>query len=152
MNSKMADIYNNLLEIAFFFGNRGYEGKCCQDLTLVEFLALRKIQESGEATAQEIGLSIRFTKSGATRIIDRLQKKGYVSRKRSPGDARFCCVTLSNKGRTILKGTYNKYTSLLEDLLENLNPKDVDGIKDAFKVFAKAIDIKSQRNNGREHT
>lgn len=46
-----------------------------------EFIALDKIFNTKNCPVQDIGLALGFTKSGATRIVNRLEKKGYVQKK-----------------------------------------------------------------------
>jgi DNA-binding MarR family transcriptional regulator len=83
MKNRISDIYNLLQELAWHFGDHGINGECCEDLSLCEFMALKVAYENNNISIQEIGSAINFTKSGATRIIDRLENKGYVKRERS---------------------------------------------------------------------
>ena len=61
-------------EIAWHIGNHGLNGECRGDLSLVEFMALKIACENKDFSIQEIGSTLNFTKSGATRIIDRLER------------------------------------------------------------------------------
>ena len=139
MNKNIPDIFNLLQEIALHFGNHGINGECCGDLSLIEFMALKKVNEKSSLSIQEIGTAINFTKSGATRIIDRLEDKGYVIRERSLEDARICCVTLTAGGRKTISNILDKYTVYINEVLKNLDPQMVDAIKDALDVLVKSV-------------
>jgi len=130
MNKKIPNIYNYLQEIALYFGNSGVNGKCCDDLSLVECIALKKAQESN-LSIQEIGTALNFTKSGATRIIDRLERKGYVTRERSPIDGRVCCVPVTKRGSEVITEITEKF--------QGLDPKIIDDIKDSLEILVKLI-------------
>jgi len=81
VEKRIIDIYNSLQEIAWHFGDHGINGKCCGDLSFVEFMALKKIYEDKDISIQEIGFNLNFTKSGATKIINRLEKKELCNRR-----------------------------------------------------------------------
>lgn len=139
MNKNIPDIYNSLQEIAWHFGNHGVNGECCGDLSLVEFMALKKVYEGKDFSIQDIGNALNFTKSGATRIIDRLESKGYVRRERSPVDGRVCCVTLTAKGKEVITTTVEKYTLYLEEILQDLDPHAINGIKEALTNLLRSL-------------
>ena len=139
MNKNIPDIYNFLQEIAWHFGNHGFEGECCEDLSLVEFMALKAAYENNNFSIQEIGGAINFTKSGATRIIDRLENKGYVKRERSLIDGRVCCVPVTDKGTQFISKIIKKDTNYVEELLQDLEPQVVDNIKTALEILVKSL-------------
>jgi MarR family transcriptional regulator, organic hydroperoxide resistance regulator len=139
MNKNISDIYNSLQEIALHFGNHGINGECCGDLSLIEFMALKKANEKSNPSIQEIGLAINFTKSGATRIIDRLESKGYVVREHSSADGRVCCVTVTVVGKETIRNIMEKYTVYLDDVLKDLKPLMVDKIKDVLEILVKSV-------------
>ncbi len=139
MNKNVPDIYNCLQEIAWHFGNHGFEGECCEDLSLVEFMALKAAYENRDFSIQQIGSAINFTKSGATRIIDRLENKGYVKRERSLIDGRVCCVPVTDKGAQFITKIINKDTNYVNELLQNLEPQVVDSIKTALEILVDSL-------------
>ncbi len=139
MNKNIPDIYNFLQEIAWHFGNHGFEGECCEDLSLVEFMALKAAYANNDLSIQEIGSAINFTKSGATRIIDRLENKGYVKRERSSIDGRVCCVPVTDKGTQVISKIIKKDTNYVEELLHDLEPQVVDNIKTALEILLKSL-------------
>lgn len=139
MKKNIQDIYSHLQEIAWHFGNNGLNGQCCGDLSLVEFMALKKVYENNDLSIQEIGSALNFTKSGATRIIDRLENKGYVTRERSPVDGRVCCVPVTKKGAEVMTKIMEKYTGYLEEMLGNLEPEMIDNIKNVLETLVKSM-------------
>ena len=135
MNKNILNIYSLLQELAWHFGSHGFNGECCEDLSLVEFMALKKAYENNNFSIQDIGIALNFTKSGATRIIDRLESKGYISRERSPIDGRVCCVTVTVKGKIVSTKIVKKYTTYLEESLKDLEPQTVDNIKEVLEIL-----------------
>lgn len=139
MNNNIPNIYRSLQQIAWHFGNHGFEGECCENLSLVEFMAIRKAYENNNCSIQEIGSALNFTKSGTTRIIDRLENKGYVIRARSSVDGRICCVPVTVKGVEVITKIMDKYTADLNEALKDLEPEVIDNIKDALETLIKSL-------------
>ncbi|MHC9545026.1 MAG: MarR family winged helix-turn-helix transcriptional regulator [Vulcanimicrobiota bacterium] len=97
------DLVELLDEVLWRFGSQSPEGYCCEDISYVEYRALRVVEKTETCTMHRIGQHLGFTKSGATRIIDRLERKGYAQRKRGKDDHRVCCVTLTDTGHSLVE-------------------------------------------------
>jgi DNA-binding MarR family transcriptional regulator len=142
MNQIISDIYDSLQKIAWHFGAHGINGECCGDLSFVEYTALKKASEKNELSVQEIGNALNFTKSGATRIIDRLENKGYAVREHSPTDGRVCCIAITDKGKEAIKGISQTYKTYLEDALKEMSPEKINEIKGVLEILLKAVQQK----------
>ena len=77
---KPGSVSRALIEIVWQFGAKGPDGECCEDLSMPEYLALEAAALNDDCAVQLIGNKIGFTKSGATRIVNRLGKKGMYAR------------------------------------------------------------------------
>ena len=142
MNKNIPEIYQLLQEISWHFGNHGFDGECCEDLSLIEFMALKMAYDNNDFSIQEIGNALKLTKSGASRIIDRLENKGYVNRKRSPVDGRVCCIPVDVKGAELLTRMLEKNTGDLDTKLKDLEPEMINQIKDTLQVLVETIQQK----------
>ncbi|MDD2586925.1 MAG: MarR family transcriptional regulator [Bacteroides sp.] len=139
MDNNIADIYSLLQEIAWYFGDHGLGGECCADLSFVEFMALKKAYENKDSSIQDIGNALNFTKSGSTRIIDRLENKGYIIRERSALDARVCCVPVTIKGTEVMKSVLDERNRELNEILKDLDSEMIEQIKDVLDILVTAI-------------
>jgi len=116
----ITDISRSLIEIAWYFGPKGLNGECCENLTMPEFIALDKVSTTSNCAVQDIGYSLGFTKSGATRIVNRLEKKGYVQKVKSHDDARVCCVEITKSGERVLSSTNSRYMEQFHTIAEKM--------------------------------
>lgn len=139
MNNKTADIYHLLQELSWQFGDHGFTGECCGDLSLVEYMALKKILNTKSIPIQEIGIALNFTKSGATRIIDRLEQKKYVMREQSPIDGRVCCVTVTPRGIETMTKIIEKYTEYVQEILKEFEPEKIEQIGNSLEMLVAAV-------------
>lgn len=139
MSRNISEIYNLIQELAWHFGSHGLNGECCGDLSLVEFMALKKAYEKKDLSIQEFGSALKFTKSGATRIINRLESKGYVIRLRSDIDGRVCCVNLTVKGSEAVSKIIERYTAYIGDILKDQEPEVIDNVKSVLEILINSV-------------
>lgn len=91
-------------------------------LTSPQLIVLREIDARGEATAGEIAHAVSLSRATVTGIIERLEKRGLISRQRSSDDRR----------RIILHPTSESAKLLAETppLMEESFVKAFDGLQD----------------------
>ncbi|MDD2353211.1 MAG: winged helix DNA-binding protein [Atribacterota bacterium] len=139
MNKSIAAICSLLEKTAWHFGNHGISEKCCGDLSFTEYIALKIVYKNDQSTIQFIGHALNFTKSGATKIINRLEWKGYVIRKNSLRDGRFCCVSITDKGIAVISRIIENQTIQLENRLKHLTPEKKEDIKITLEILVNAL-------------
>lgn len=133
------DIYDSVLELICHFGNQDINGQCCGDLSFIEYRVLKKLSEEPNLPIKQIGISLTVTKSGATRIIDRLERKGYAVRKHSHKDGRVCCVELTEKGKCTVEEVSNRYVSYLRNSLKDEELQTLSNINNALNTLVLAL-------------
>jgi len=102
---------------------------------LVEFMSLKIIYENGETSVQDVGKLLNYTKSGSTRIINRLEKKGYISKEKSSKDNRFCCIRSTVSGKEVIDNVTAEYTNHLSEKFESLSDVEIRFINEALKII-----------------
>ena len=80
INAQGRELAGMIEDIMYLFGSQGMEEECCgEKISAAEFRSLRAALRSDVCTMQDIARSASVTKSGATRIIARLEEKGLAS-------------------------------------------------------------------------
>lgn len=139
MNNNIAEIYSLIQDLSWYFGNQGFDGECCEDLSLVEYMALKKVCGTEDITIQEIGAALNITKSGVSKVIDRLEEKNYVLRVQSSKDGRVCCVQPTEKGLNAVQKISNRYSDYLLEVLSSVDQDSHVNIRDVMELLHKAI-------------
>ena len=67
-----------------------------------EWVALRLLYDRGEATPGELAELMGMTKGAITKVIDRLERKAWVTRRPYPQDARVRTLSLTREGERVL--------------------------------------------------
>lgn len=76
-----------------------------QDLTSTQYNALRVLRGAGEEglTCQQVGARLINRVPDVTRLLDRLEQRGMIRRRRLPNDRRVVRVTITEAGRNVLE-------------------------------------------------
>ena len=128
-------------EITWNFGARGLKGECCGDLSQPEFHALCLASERQQCSMQDIAKDLGFTKGGATRVVNRLEKKGYIERQRSLEDGRICCVKVTAPGSMLVKSVNREKEDRIVKIMSSVDPGMQEVIKTALQSFVQAMRV-----------
>jgi DNA-binding MarR family transcriptional regulator len=92
-----------------------------QGLTPPQFYVLATIGYAGGLPFGEIGAKMMVTVSNLTGIVDRLEEKKLVSRKRDEHDRRVVHVVLTDKGVKLYKSTIPLFEKSIAGIFATLN-------------------------------
>jgi len=135
------DLSALIREITWNFGARGLKGECCGDLSQPEFRALCLASGRQQCSMQDIAKDLGFTKSGATRVVNRLEKKGYIERQRSLEDGRVCCVKVTATGHVLVRSVNREKEDRIAEIMARVDPGMQEVIKTALQSFVQAMRI-----------
>ena len=71
---------------------------------------------------QTIAQALGFTKSGATRVVDRLEAKGMAKRAPSADDGRVCCVHITEAGEAMIAQVDADTQEQIAQVLAKIDP------------------------------
>jgi MarR family transcriptional regulator, 2-MHQ and catechol-resistance regulon repressor len=89
-------------------------------LTPPQFYVLATIGYAGSLPFGEIGAKMMVTVSNLTGIVDRLEEKKLVLRKRDETDRRVVHVTLTEKGTKLYKSTIPLFEKSISEIFSSL--------------------------------
>ncbi|HUC98600.1 MAG TPA: MarR family transcriptional regulator [Candidatus Polarisedimenticolaceae bacterium] len=90
-------------------------------LTPPQFYVLATIGYAGSLPFGEIGAKMMVTVSNLTGIVDRLEQKKLVLRKRDETDRRVVHVTLTDKGTNLYKTTIPLFERSISEIFSSLD-------------------------------
>jgi DNA-binding MarR family transcriptional regulator len=90
-------------------------------LTPPQFYVLATIGYAGGLPFGEIGAKMMVTVSNLTGIVDRLEEKKVVARKRDENDRRVVYVVLTDKGTKLYKSTIPLFEKSIVKMFSSLN-------------------------------
>jgi DNA-binding MarR family transcriptional regulator len=107
-------------------------------VTLVQYRALVLLAARGAMNVGTLAEALAVHQSTATRLCDRLVKRGLVKRSAAPRSRREVVVSLTRAGQTLLRSVTTKRRAEIDGILERLTAKQRAAVTDAFLLFADA--------------
>ena len=110
-------------------------------LTIPEWRVLAHLSQSQNVSVREIHTRVDMDKSKVTRAVQRLAASKHVKKIQNPKDRRLVSLSLTAKGRNVIRQLAPKADTFAQDLLADLSPAQ----KDTFRAtVAKLIDTHSK--------
>jgi DNA-binding MarR family transcriptional regulator len=110
------------------------------DLSLPEYEALLRIAESprGRLRMSQLASEVELSKSGVTRLIDRLVGDGFVQRCQCSDDARGAEAVLTSAGKQRLRDAMDTYLRGLDRfLVDPIEPSDRVALERAMSAISR---------------
>ena len=112
-------------------------------VTAPQLWALKTISQNQSLSLSELGQAMYLHPSSITGLIDRLEKKGFVSRKRDQKDRRVVKIELTPMGTALAKKSPNPIQGKMIHGLKNLKKGDLNSI---FNATKKLVEIMEAEN------
>jgi MarR family 2-MHQ and catechol resistance regulon transcriptional repressor len=112
------DTYIKLLRAAESVVARAHRRTNC-GLTVSQFGVLESLLHLGPLHQREIGTKLLKSGGNVTMVIDNLEKRGLVERRRDRKDRRFVTVHLTTAGRKTIAEIFPRH---IESILEEMKP------------------------------
>nr|WP_299383247.1 MarR family transcriptional regulator [Allomuricauda sp.] len=104
------------------------------DLTIEQWVILHRISELGRTASQREIVRTNFRNRATTsRVIGKLESKGWISKTRFDGDQKRYKLELTRKGKKIIKLVLPHAINLRKLAVKNLDSEE-------FEIFLKVLD------------
>src|SRR5258706_11867921 len=90
-------------------------------LGLSDFAALEALLHKGPLTITEIQAKVLLASGSMTAAVDRLERKGLVTRRATPSDRRAKVLELTSQGRRVVEAAFRRHAAELEAAMAILN-------------------------------
>jgi len=104
-------------------------------LTPSEINALGNLADGQPRTTSQLGRAVGAKPATLTGVLDRLERRGLVTRAASPADRRATVITTTGEGRRVARRVRKAMTDLERRALADLPPEAVD----AFRTVLAAL-------------
>jgi MarR family 2-MHQ and catechol resistance regulon transcriptional repressor len=142
LEADAAQLHAALSELVRVYQFRDRKSICYYDISVTQCYALQAILRHGGPTLNEVAADLYLDKSTASRVVDSLERKEYVTRVRDPEDGRAVRIAATPAGRKlharIEKDLVQEQVELLEDF-----PPDVR--KGAARLLARLTKAATER-------
>ena len=108
------------------------------DITLTQYQALVVLASRGGQRAADLAVALDVSPSTATRMCDRLVRKGLIERNRPDEDRRALNIVISDQGRMLLRQVTRRRRAEVGRILEAMPSAGRAKLVVALRAFAEA--------------
>jgi DNA-binding MarR family transcriptional regulator len=113
-----------------------------QGLPISSYEVLLRLAEapSGTMRMKDIATSLLLSRSGLSRIVDELERKGYVARQPCASDARGTEAVITRSGRSVFRKAQNSHLrSVRSEFLDKLSKEQQRQLAEAWTAVGLAL-------------
>ncbi|WP_059050497.1 MarR family winged helix-turn-helix transcriptional regulator [Paenibacillus senegalimassiliensis] len=93
-------------------------------LTRTEFGVLELLYHRGRQPIQQIGNKVLMSSGNITYVVDKLEKKQFVTRQSCAEDRRLVYAEITEKGRQFIEEVFPQHTEVIEQAVSGLSPEE----------------------------
>lgn len=94
-------------------------------LTPEQFMLIDLLWNQGEMTQQELADQLHKDKNSVTKLVDAIERKGFVIRLQNRNDRRANTLLLTDKAEILKPGAKKKGISILDKMLEGISEEEL---------------------------
>lgn len=102
-----------------------------------DFRVLEVLLHKGPMPVNTIGPKVYLNPGSVSVAVDRLYKKGFVSRVESSRDRRVRTVALTEKGREMFVPLFRRHRALIRRAFEDVSPEELQQLEGVLKKVGK---------------
>ena len=112
-----------------------------------DFRVLEVLLHKGPMPVNFIGPRVDLNPGSVSVAVDRLYKKGLVSRVESPHDRRVRTVSLTQKGREMFVPLFRRHTALIKSVFQDLSPEQLQQLALMLKKIGKRAESLAEKKS-----
>ena len=115
-------------------------------LTPEQFMLIDLLWNHGEMSQQQLADMMHKDKNSVTKLVDAIERKGFVVRRQNKNDRRSNTLVLTEKANQLKPGAKQKGISILDQMLDGINENELR----AFLATLRKLNINMTVGNGDE--
>jgi MarR family 2-MHQ and catechol resistance regulon transcriptional repressor len=114
-----------------------------------DFRVLEVLLHKGPMPVNALGPKVDLNPGSVSVAVDRLYKKGLVSRVESESDRRVRTVSLTEKGRRVFAPIFRQHAALIKRAFQDLSPEEQRQMEEVLERIAKRAEELSEQDGHR---
>jgi MarR family 2-MHQ and catechol resistance regulon transcriptional repressor len=113
-----------------------------------DFRVLEVLLHKGPMPVNAIGPKVDLNPGSVSVAVDRLYKKGFVSRVESSRDRRVRTVSLTEKGRQMFVPLFRRHTALIKHAFQDVSSEELQQLELMLKKIGKRAESLAEKKVG----
>ena len=132
-------LYDSVSELVRVYQSLDRDRICCHDISITQCNALEALARRGGLTLGELAAHLYLDKSTASRVVDALQRKGYVDRTTHPDDGRAVLLVTTQQGKELYQSIRKGLLADEQRLLAAFDPEVRQLLPQLIARLARAV-------------
>ncbi|HEV8580876.1 MAG TPA: MarR family transcriptional regulator [Thermoanaerobaculia bacterium] len=132
------ELYDALEDLLRVYQFRDRDRICCFDVSVSQCYALEGLVRRGNMTLNDLAAHLYLDKSTASRVVDALERKGYVARTPHPKDRRAVLLEATTAGRSLEGKIRESILAEERQLLADFTPEVRQAMTQLIRRLARA--------------
>jgi MarR family transcriptional regulator, 2-MHQ and catechol-resistance regulon repressor len=116
-------LYGAMSDLMRVYQFRDRDRICCHDVSVSQCYALEALVRQGGMTLNDLAAHLYLDKSTASRVVDSLERKGYMTRIQHPSDRRAVLLEPTPAGRDLYHSIETDILAEERSLLAGFDPE-----------------------------
>jgi DNA-binding MarR family transcriptional regulator len=108
-------------------------------ISMTQLHVMHLLERHGELPMSRLAEMLDVSMSAATGLVDRVEERGFVERIRVPEDRRVVLARITDTGRQMLDDVEIVRTELMEQVLDELDERQLAGVASAVGSIRSAL-------------
>lgn len=143
------DLYEAVNQLVRVYQFRDRDRICCYDVSVTQCYAVETLVKQGALRLQVLAEEMFLDKSTASRVIDALERKGYVSRVEDDEDRRAVKIQATQAGKELYEKIRSDLVAEERAMIENLSVDARQGAVSLLRQITRATEIRCGLANER---
>src|ERR1700756_4788548 len=110
-----------------------------------DFRVLEVLLHKGPMPVNAIGPKVYLNPGSVSVAVDRLYRKGFVSRVESTSDRRIRTVSLTEKGRKMFAPLFRRHAELIKRAFQDVSPEEIQQLEGVLKKIGKRAESLAEK-------
>jgi MarR family transcriptional regulator, 2-MHQ and catechol-resistance regulon repressor len=110
-----------------------------------DFRVLELLLHKGPMPVNAIGPKVDLNPGSVSVAVDRLYKKGLVSREECSSDRRVRTVSLTEKGNQVFHPLFHRHSALIKQIFEEVSPEELQRFETLLKKIGRRAESLAEK-------
>jgi MarR family 2-MHQ and catechol resistance regulon transcriptional repressor len=116
------ELHEALSELVRVYQFRDRKRVCYRDVSITQCYAIDALIRNGPVSLNMLASELFLDKSTASRVIDSLERKGYVTRSADPKDGRALILKVTKRGRELHSRIEGELAEEMKKMISDFDP------------------------------
>lgn len=141
-------LYDALEDLLRVYQFRDRDRICCFDVSVSQCYALEGLVRRGDMTLNDLAAYLYLDKSTTSRVVDALERKGYVTRTPHPKDGRALLLAPTQEGRSLEGRIRESILAEERQLLSDFSPDVRQSMTQLLRRLTRAAQAQVETGGG----